>query len=99
MERDVNDLVHLLSRGIIERRRFVMMAIAMGLAAPAAVALADRAVAATPKKGGRFGMEAVQSLGKIGPSAREAIPALDALKNESPIGFYAKIALKEIRGF
>ena len=44
-------------------------------------------------------MEAVQSLGKIGPSARDAVPALDALKNESPIGFYAKIALKEIRGF
>lgn len=54
MERDTKDLAHLLSRGIIERRRFVMMAIAMGLAAPAAVALADRTVAATPKKGGRF---------------------------------------------
>jgi peptide/nickel transport system substrate-binding protein len=54
MERDLDNLVHLLSRGIIERRRFVMMAIAMGLAAPAAVVLADRAVAATPKKGGRF---------------------------------------------
>ena len=54
MERDVNDMAHLLSRGIIDRRRFVMMAIAMGLAAPAAVALADRAVAATPKNGGRF---------------------------------------------
>ena len=54
MERDTKDLAHLLSRGIIDRRRFVMMAIAMGLAAPAAVALADRAVAATPKKGGRF---------------------------------------------
>ena len=52
MERDVNDLAHLLSRGIIERRLFVMMAIAMGLAAPAAVALSDRSVAATPKKGG-----------------------------------------------
>ena len=56
MERDTKDLAHLLSRGIIDRRRFVMMAIAMGLAAPAAVALADRAVAATPKKGGRFRM-------------------------------------------
>ena len=54
MERDVKDLAHLLSRGVIDRRRFVMMAIAMGVAAPAAVALADRAVAATPKKGGRF---------------------------------------------
>jgi peptide/nickel transport system substrate-binding protein len=31
-----------------------MMAIAMGIAAPVAVALADRTVAATPKKGGRF---------------------------------------------
>jgi adenylate cyclase len=46
-----------------------------------------------------FRMDAVQSLGKIGPAASEAIPALDTLKNESPIGFYAKIALKEIRGF
>ncbi len=54
MERDTKHLAHLLSRGIIDRRRFVTTAIAMGLAAPAAVALADRAVAATPKKGGRF---------------------------------------------
>jgi peptide/nickel transport system substrate-binding protein len=61
MERDINDLVHLLSRGIIERRRFVMMAIAMGLAAPAAVALADRAVAATPKKGGRFRLASAEA--------------------------------------
>jgi adenylate cyclase len=41
----------------------------------------------------------VQSLGKIGPDAKAAIPALVAIENESIIGYYAKDALKEIRGF
>jgi len=54
MHRDTRELANRLSRGIIDRRRFVMTAIAMGLAVPAAMALADRAVAATPKKGGRL---------------------------------------------
>jgi len=43
--------------------------------------------------------EAVQSLGKIGPDAKAAIPALMAMQDEDPIiGFYAKNALKEIKG-
>jgi hypothetical protein len=41
----------------------------------------------------------VQSLGKIGPDAKAAIPALMAMQDEDPIiGFYAKNALKEIKG-
>jgi adenylate cyclase len=41
--------------------------------------------------------DSVQSLGKIGPLARAAIPALTVLQNESLIGSYAKEALKNIR--
>lgn len=43
--------------------------------------------------------EAVQSLRRIGPEAKAAIPALVAMENESVIGNYAKVALKEIRGY
>ena len=43
--------------------------------------------------------EAVQSLRKIGPQARTAIPALVAIENESFIGGHVKDALKEIRGY
>ena len=43
--------------------------------------------------------QVVQTLGKIGPEAKAAIPALVELENESIIGYYAKDALKEIRGF
>jgi adenylate cyclase len=43
--------------------------------------------------------QVVQSLGKIGPQAKAAIPALVEIENESIIGYHAKDALKEIRGF
>ncbi len=42
--------------------------------------------------------EAALSLGKIGPAAKAAIPALDAVRQESNLGQFAEEALKEIRG-
>ncbi len=43
-----------LTAGAIDRRRFVMGALAAGIALPAALTMADRALAQAPKKGGRF---------------------------------------------
>jgi hypothetical protein len=42
--------------------------------------------------------EAIAALGKIGPPARAAIPALVALQNEALVGTHAKDALSKIRG-
>ena len=42
--------------------------------------------------------EAIEALGKIGPPARVAIPALMAFQNEALVGIYAKDALSKIRG-
>ena len=44
----------LLTQGVIDRRRFIMGALAAGVALPAALSMADRAMAQTPKQGGRF---------------------------------------------
>ena len=46
----------LLSEGQIDRRQFVMGAIAAGVALPSALSMADKAMAATPKKGGKLRM-------------------------------------------
>ncbi|MEM7069872.1 MAG: ABC transporter substrate-binding protein [Pseudomonadota bacterium] len=43
-----------LTAQIIDRRQFVMGALAAGVALPSALSMADRAMAATPKKGGNF---------------------------------------------
>lgn len=43
-----------LTSGQIDRRQFVMSALAAGVALPAALSMADRAMAATPKAGGRM---------------------------------------------
>jgi HEAT repeat protein len=43
--------------------------------------------------------EVVRSLGKIGPAAADAIPALIAMQGEEINGALAQQALKEIRGF
>ncbi|RWO05877.1 MAG: hypothetical protein EOS07_23715 [Mesorhizobium sp.] len=40
----------------------------------------------------------MEALGKIGPPARAAIPALVALQNEALTGIHAKDALSKIRG-
>ena len=45
-----------LSLGQIDRRKFMMSALATGIAVPAAIGLADSALAAAPKKGGLFRM-------------------------------------------
>ena len=42
--------------------------------------------------------EAAKALGKIGPAAKAAIPALTALQDTRFVGFQAKKALKKIAG-
>ncbi len=42
--------------------------------------------------------EAAVTLGKIGAAAKAAIPALEAMRQESIVGYFAEEALKEIRG-
>lgn len=44
----------LLTNGLIDRRKFVMGALAAGIALPTALGMAQTAMAATPKKGGRL---------------------------------------------
>lgn len=51
---NVRDLQGLISRGHMSRRDFLARASALGLTLSAAGALADQALAATPKKGGRL---------------------------------------------
>jgi hypothetical protein len=43
--------------------------------------------------------EVLKSLGKIGPAAEAAIPALTAMLDEGANKFRVKQALKSIRGF
>ena len=43
-----------LTAGQIDRRKFIMSALAAGVVLPAALSMADKAMAATPKKGGLF---------------------------------------------
>ncbi|MFZ1815790.1 MAG: ABC transporter substrate-binding protein [Rhizobiaceae bacterium] len=50
----LNRQAKMLSERQIDRRQFVMGALATGMALPAALSLADKAMAMTPKKGGRF---------------------------------------------
>ncbi len=45
-----------LLHGQIDRRQFVMSVLAAGVALPAALGFADKAYAATPKRGGLFRM-------------------------------------------
>ena len=45
-----------LMTGSIDRRKFMMSVLATGLTVPAALGLANRAEAATPKSGGLFRM-------------------------------------------
>ncbi|MEM7059177.1 MAG: ABC transporter substrate-binding protein [Pseudomonadota bacterium] len=54
MRKPLKNLSKKLTRGQIDRRDFMMSAIAMGLTVSAATTIADKAQAATPKKGGRF---------------------------------------------
>jgi peptide/nickel transport system substrate-binding protein len=54
MEKNTRYLNDQLARGGVSRRQFMMTVTAMGLAVPAALSMADRAAAATPKKGGRL---------------------------------------------
>jgi HEAT repeat protein len=43
--------------------------------------------------------DAIIALGKIGPAAEAAIPALTAMQDEGVHSYFAKQALKEIRGY
>ncbi len=46
-----------------------------------------------------LGDEAVMALGKIGPAADSAIPALTAMQDEGVFEYNVSQALKKIRGF
>lgn len=71
MQKDTKRLEDQFSRGLIDRRRFMMAATAMGLTVPAAMSIADRALAAAPKKGGRL------RLGSTGGATSDTLdPAL-----------------------
>ena len=50
----LSNLSYKLTDGQIDRRQFVMSALAAGVALPSALGMADMAAAATPKKGGRL---------------------------------------------
>ena len=52
----LENLSEKLTAGQIDRRKFMMSAIATGIAVPAAMSMASQALAATPKKGGLFRM-------------------------------------------
>ena len=52
----INLQTHKLMVGSIDRRKFMMSVLATGLTVPAALSLAKRAEAATPKSGGLFRM-------------------------------------------
>ena len=56
-----------LTKGLIDRRQFMMSVLATGVTLPIALSLADKAVAATPKKGGhlRWGNGAADTLSLI----------------------------------
>jgi peptide/nickel transport system substrate-binding protein len=53
-EIDIKQQATKLTDGQIDRRRFIMTAVAAGIALPTALSMAGAAMAATPKKGGRF---------------------------------------------
>ncbi len=60
----------MLTEGLIDRRKFVMGALAAGIALPTALGLAQTAMAATPKKGGRlrWGNSAADSNDSLDPA-------------------------------
>jgi len=43
-----------LTKGTISRRQFIMSALAAGIVLPTALTMADKAMAATPKQGGKL---------------------------------------------
>ena len=74
-----------LSRGQIDRRRFVMSALASGVTMPTAMSLASRAEAAGPKSGGhlRFGVSGPESLARHVDRACVASPAYRVARQTS----------------
>ena len=53
-DRDLNPLRRTLSAPTMDRRQMIMTALAAGATLPTALSMADRAMAETPKRGGRF---------------------------------------------
>ena len=72
-------------------------AIRLGWFGPAAAHAVPTLIEALKDK--RLRNYTIATLGKIGPPAKAAIPALVALQNETLTGAYAKDALFEIRGY
>lgn len=62
-----------LTEGRIDRRQFIMSALAAGIVLPAAMSMADRAMAATPVKGGtlRMGVSAGSTTDSLDPGTFE----------------------------
>ncbi len=70
----------------------------LGRFGPAAAVAVPNLIAALADEFEDVRKYAAIALGKIGPEAKDAIPALTAMQEESLVGYYAKEALKEIRG-
>ncbi len=90
---DITRIAAALREGRISRRSFMSRALAAGLAAPAATALADRALAATPKRGGRL---------RLGTQLGSSTDSLDPATYEDTFmqvtGFGLRNCLTEISG-
>ena len=63
-----------LTKGLIDRRQFMMSVLATGVTLPIALSLADKAVAATPKKGGplRWGNSAADATDTLDPATYQS---------------------------
>ena len=63
-----------LTKGLIDRRQFMMSVLATGVTLPIALSLADKAVAATPKKGGhlRWGNGAADTTDTLDPATYQS---------------------------
>ena len=63
-----------LAKGLIDRRQFMMSVLATGVTLPIALSLADKAVAATPKKGGhlRWGNGAADTTDTLDPATYQS---------------------------
>ncbi|MEX3011444.1 ABC transporter substrate-binding protein [Hoeflea sp. TYP-13] len=72
-EKYIKDQERKLSLGLIDRRQFIMSALAAGVVLPTSMSLADRAMAAAPNKGGKLrqGMGYGSTTDSLDPSTFE----------------------------
>ena len=72
-----------LTKGLIDRRQFMMSVLATGVTLPIALSLADKAVAATPKKGGQTHLEK-----PVFNTVEEAISQILMILSSPPLARY-----------